>query len=416
MRTVISAILVAALLNIAAAQAQSVQRIAAIVNEDAISVYDLLARLRMVILTSNLPDTAQTRNSIAPRVLRSLIDERLQIQEARKLSIGIDESEVSSSIEILERELGMPDGGIKKVLTDAKIPYTALEGQIRAQIAWRKVVSLRLRPTIQVGEGEIETYLANFQENMGKPEYRVGEIFLAVDNPSGEVSVRERIGQIADEVRAGANFQALARQFSESASAASGGDIGWIRPDQLQPELAEVVRTLEKGQMSDPIRTIAGYHIVIVGGQRNEDLPEPVEMVTLQQISLPFGAGATAADREAQTELARTVSDVVEGCEDLESIGREMGARVSQRLTDLKVADLAPVMSSAIVDLPEDQASRPIVQERDVIVLMVCERILDTGLPSTAEVTNKLANEKLNLLARRYMRDIRNSAFLDLRV
>ena len=73
-------------------------------------------------------------------------------------------------------------------------------------------------------------------------------------------------------------------------------------------------------------------------------------------------------------------------------------------------------MSSAIVDLPEDQASPPIVQERDVIVLMVCERILDTGLPSTAEVVNKLANEKLNLLARRYMRDIRNSAFLDLRV
>jgi len=416
MRTVISAIMVAASLTVATAQAQNVQRIAAVVNDDAISVYDLLARLRMVILTSNLPDTKETRNSIAPRVLRTLIDERLQLQEARKLSIGIEDSEVASSIQSLEGQLGMPEDGIKKILADAGIPYLTLEDQIRAQIAWSKVVRLRLRPTVQVGRGEIETFLTNVKENLGKPEYRVGEIFLAVDNPTNEVAVRDRARQLAEEIRAGANFQALARQFSESASAATGGDIGWVRPDQLQPELAEAVRTQENGQLSDPIRGIAGYHLIILGGQRNEELPEPVETVTLQQISLPFGAGATDADRQAQVELARTVADVVTGCEDLESVGREMGARVSQRLADLKVPDLAPAMRDAITGLPESQASRPIEQERDVAVLMVCERKRDTGLPSDAEVINTLAAEKLNLLARRYMRDIRNSAFLDVRV
>jgi peptidyl-prolyl cis-trans isomerase SurA len=403
-------------LTLTTAQAQNVQRIAAIVNDDAISVYDLLARLRMVILTSNLPDTKEARNSIAPRVLRSLIDERLQLQEARKLSIGVDDSEVAASIQSLETDIGVPEGGIKRILGDAGIPFLTLEDQVRAQIAWSKVVRLRLRPTVQVGQGEIETYLTNLRENLGKPEYRVGEIFLAVDNPSNEVAVRDRARQLAEEIRAGATFQALARQFSESASAAAGGDAGWVRPDQLQPELAAAVKTLEEGQLSDPIRSIAGYHLIIVGGQRNEELPEPVETVTLQQISLPYGAGASDADRQAQIGLAQTVGDVVTGCDDLEAAGREMGARVSQRLADLKVSDLAPAMSNAIAGLPEEQASRPIEQERDVVVVMVCERRLDTGLPSDAEVVNRLAREKLNLLARRYMRDIRNSAFLDVRV
>ena len=132
--------------------------------------YDLLARLRMVILTSNLPDTRETRNSIAPRVLRALIDERLQLQEAQKLSIGIEDGEVVSSIQTLENQLGLPEGDIKRLLGEASIPYLTLEDQIRAQIAWSKVVRLRLRPTVQVGQGEIETYLTNLKENLGKPE------------------------------------------------------------------------------------------------------------------------------------------------------------------------------------------------------------------------------------------------------
>jgi len=416
MRSVISALMVAILLAGATAQAQNVQRIAAVVNDDAISVYDLLARLRMVILTSNLPDTKETRNSIAPRVLRALIDERLQLQEAQKLSIGVDDDEVAASIRSLEGDIGVPEGGIRRILAEAGIPFLTLEDQIRAQIAWSKVVRLRLRPTVQVGQGEIETYLTNLRENLGKPEYRVGEIFLAVDNPSNEVTVRDRARQLAEQIRAGATFQALARQFSESASAAAGGDIGWVRPEQLQPELAEAVRTLKPKELSDPIRGIAGYHLIFVGGQRNQELPEPVEKVTLQQISLPYGAGATGADRQAQIDLAQTVSDVVTDCDDLESAGREMGARVSQRLADLQVPDLAPAMRNAISGLPVSQASPPIEQERDVAVVMVCDRRRDTGLPSDAEVTRVLVGEKLNLLARRYMRDLRNSAFLDVRV
>ncbi|MCP4330063.1 MAG: hypothetical protein GY791_16680 [Alphaproteobacteria bacterium] len=417
MRTIASIFAIVLALAIGnTAHAQSVQRIAAVVNEDAISVYDLLARLRMVVLTTNLPDNAQTRNSLAPQILRTLIDERLQLQEAERLSIGVDDEEVAASIKRMESQLQLPEGGVAGILRQANIPISTLRDQVKSQIAWSKVVSTRLRPTVTIGEDEIQNYLETLRANLGKPQFRIGEIFLAVDTPANDVEVRDRARKLSQEIREGARFQAMARQFSESSSAAAGGDIGWIRLDQLQPEIAAVVKTMDERQVSDPIRTNEGYSIIILAGQRNEKLPEPVEVVALQQINLPFGVGASNAEIQSQIELARTVSEVVSGCDDLESAGREMGARVSQRLADLEVEDLTPAMRKAIAGLPTGRASPPVTQEQGVNVVMVCERSQKNGLPSDREVTNQLATAKLNLLARRYMRDLRNTAFVDVRV
>ncbi len=415
-RQILAAIFIGLSCLVTTAQGQNVQRIAAIVNEEAISVYDVLARLRMILLTTNLPDNAQTRNTLAPQVLRALIDERLQSQEAQRLNMGVNEEEIATAIQRMENELQLPPGGVQQIFKRAEIPIATLHSQIRSQLAWSKVISLRLRPTIQVGQEEIDNYVANLKANFGKPQYLVGEIFLAVDTPANEIAVRDRARKLTEEIRGGANFRALARQFSESVSAASGGDIGWIRIDQLQPELAETISIIEQGQVSDPIRTNEGFSIVIVTAQRNEKPPEPVVAVTLQQVSLPFGVGATDVDRDSQVELARTVSDVVSGCDDLEEVGREMGARVSQRLKDMKVDDLSPQVRGTVANLPVGRASQPIPQDRAVIVMMVCDRSDGTGLPDEATVINELATRKLSLLARRYMRDLRNSAFVDIRV
>jgi peptidyl-prolyl cis-trans isomerase SurA len=416
-RTVLPSILLAlTLLAGTAAYGQNVQRIAAVVNDDAISVYDLLARLRMILLTTNLPDDAETRNRLAPQVLRSLIDERLQYQEAERLNIAVDHSEIEDAIRQLEGQLKVPEGGVARILAQANIPISTLHDQIRAQLAWRKVVQVRLSPNVQIGEEEIDTYLDDLKANLGKPQYRIGEIFLGVDKPANDVAVRDRARQLTTEIRSGASFPALARQFSESTTAAAGGDIGWVRLDQLQPELAEVVTLLKPGEVSDPVRTTEGYHILAIAGERNDKPPDPVVTVTLQQISLPFGVAASPADREAQIDLAGQVSEIVSGCDDLESAGREMGAQVSQRLADMKVDDLAPQIRQAVAGLPVNKPTRPIEQERAVVVAMVCERSDGTGLPSRSEVTKELANRKLNLLARRYMRDLRSSAFVDVRV
>jgi len=408
--------ILAAFVAAAPASAQNVQRIAAVVNDDAISLYDLVARLQMIILTSGVPDSRETRNRLAPQVLRVLIDEKLQMQEAERLSVGVESDEVDTALRTLEGQLNLPQGGIRRVLQQANIPASTIEHQIRAQLAWSKVVALRLRPTVRIGDDEIDDRLVEIRESLGKPQYRAGEIYLSVDTPAAETEIRDRARQLVEEIRGGGNFQALARQFSESAAAASGGDLGWISTDQIPAELASVLVTLGQGEVSDPIRTTDGFYILYVAGRREASTFESVPRVTLQQISLDFGPGMTAEDRQSQYDLAQTVGGVVSGCDDLATVGREMGARVSQRVADLNMSDLAPPIQNAIAGLAEGTASEPIVQERGVLVMMVCDHSGGDGLPSREEVERTLLAEKLDLLARRYLRDLRNSAFVDLRV
>lgn len=408
--------IVAVMAAVAPAAGQNVQRIAAVVNDDAISVYDLVARLRMVILTTGVPDNNQTRNALAPQVLRTLIDESLQMQEAERLSIGVDSAEVQAALRNLEGQLNLPQGGIEQLLRRAEIPLSTLESQIRAQLAWSKVVGSRLRPTVRIGEEEIEGYLQQVSEHLDEPQYRIGEIFLTVDTPANEAAVRDRARQIVERIREGANFQALARQFSEAATAANGGDMGWVRLDQLSPEIAAQIPGMEAGQVAEPIRSTEGYHIMVLAAVRNAEGGAAVPSVSLQQVAIPFGPGDDEAARGSQVELARTVSDVVEGCEDLAQAGREMGAQVSQRLSGLKVPELSDMMRNAIDGLEVGEPSEPIIQERSVVVVMVCERSGDSRLPSHEEVQRILLSEKLELLSRRYLRDIRNAAFVDVRV
>lgn len=398
------------------AGAQNVMRIAAVVNDDAISVLDLVARLKMVLLTTGLPDSPETRNRLAPQVLRALIDERLQLQEARRLSIGVNQEEVGTAVRTLETQINLPEGGARNLLDQAKIPFSTLEQQIRAQLAWSKIIANVVQPTVQIGDDEVENYIEEQRALLGQPQFRVGEVFLAVDSPSVEVTVRDRARQLAEEIRNGAAFRMIANQFSENAAAAAGGDLGWIRPEQLQPELAAVIPTLKRGEVSEPIRSSDGFHLLYVANVRNQNSAQPEPTVSIQQISMPMAEGIDESGRQTQVDLAHTVAEVVEGCSDLTSVGREMGALVSQRLTDLKLNDLSESIRSKIADLPTGKASEPIVQPNGVLLVMVCERTSEDGVPSKNEAYNTIAREKLDLLAQRYMRDLRNAAFIDLRV
>ena len=398
------------------ADAQGVQRIAAVVNDEAISVYDLLARLKMVILTSGLPDNEQTRNQLAPQVLRGLIDERLQIQEAKRLNIGVTQEEVQASLRRLEAQANMPENSIQDVLARGGIPFSTMEAQVAAQVAWTKVVSSVLRPTVSVGEEEVDEFIESARQSIGQDLYRIAEIYMAVDDPASETTVRERANALVEEVRNGASFPILARQFSESASAASNGDLGWLRRDQIPADLRQTVLSMESNTVSDPIRTSDGYYIVLLIQRRASSQEAPEETVSLQQISQPTGAGATAADKQAQADLFQTVAEVADGCNDFAQLGREMGAQVAQRLNNLKLSDLSDAIRGVIGGLQAGQVSRPIIQDQGVTIFMVCGRGNSSNLPSEDQAKAQLINQKLDLLARRYLRDLRNAAFVDLRV
>jgi peptidyl-prolyl cis-trans isomerase SurA len=401
-------------------RAENVMRIAAVVNTEVISVYDLMARLHLIVASSNLPDSPELRQRLAPQVLRGLIDERLKLQEAKRLNIKVNDDEFNAAIADIERRNNIPTGQFKGFLAARGIDAATIFEQIRATIAWGKVVQQRIRPRIEITDDEVREAMDRIRSNANQPRFAVSEIFLAVDTPEQEDSVRSGAERIVEQINKGANFGTIARQFSQSATAAVGGDMGWIEEGQLDTELDNALRKMQPGQIAGPIRTAGGYYILALRDKRIPGAAANANDVTvsLAQVFLGFPAKASPAQIEGQKKLAATISQTAADCQDMQKLSRESGATSAGVIRNVKVGSLAEQLRPSAVSLPIGKASEPIQTKDGIVVIMVCERTgeIAATLPKESEVRETIGRQRMESLANRYLRDLRRAAFLDVRV
>ena len=242
--------------------------IAAVVNNEAISIPDLVARIDVAIVASRLRASEDLRRQLAPQVLRSLVDERLKVQEAERLGVTVSDAEMANARRSVEQRNGIAAGGLDDFLQRQGLNVATVTDQLRAEILWSKLVRGRLGAAVSVGEGEIDEALAQLEANRGRPEYRVAEIFLAVESSEQESEVRAAAESLFEQLRAGAKFDQIASQFSQSATAAVGGDIGWVLEGELPSEIEAVLARMEPGRIAPPVRTFDGYSIVLLIDRR----------------------------------------------------------------------------------------------------------------------------------------------------
>lgn len=421
LRVLAAALLLSATITAAtSAKAQTVQRIAAIVNDELITAYDLESRIRLVIFSTRLSNTADTRRRISSQVLRTLIDERLQMQEAKRRNISVSRRDLQRAKETIEKQNKLPKGGLERVLQENGIPLETMNEQLRTGIAWSKLVGRRLRPRITIGEDEIDESLERIRSRQGQTEYRLSEILLTVDSPDQEANIRRTAERIADQVAKGARFAAIARQFSQSATAAVGGDLGWQHESELDETLRTAVPKMTKGSMTSPIKTVAGYQILLLRDIRKiaQSDTKPVTL-DLRQIFLPLPGQSVASDIEAQIDLAKTVRDTASSCQDFSQLAKEVGSPRPPELGKFALNDLSPAIRRVVKDVPAGKISDPVKMPDGVLVLMVCGRDGGTSvikLPARDAIADRIMRDRIALSTRRYMRDIRLSAVIDVRV
>lgn len=258
----IAALLSAFIAFTSPAAAQGVQRIAAVVNEDVISAYELNQRVKMVMVTGRIPDTADNRRRLSAQILRNMIDEQLQLQEAKRLNISVSKEEVDKVLERLNQQNDMPAGSLEKILERANVDINVLRAKLTADESWNKVIRNRLRQQVFISDEEVEDELNRLKAVKDLPRHRVAEIFLPIDNPDNERQVLELANRLIQQTRNGARFNALAREFSQSASAAVGGDLGWVTKGQLDTPIERTIAGMSKGEVAGPVQTLSGYYIL----------------------------------------------------------------------------------------------------------------------------------------------------------
>ncbi|HEY3911847.1 MAG TPA: peptidylprolyl isomerase [Stellaceae bacterium] len=392
--------------------------IAAVVNDQVISVADLASRIRMVMLSTSIPDTPEARQRLAAQVLRTLIDEKLQMEEAKRKNIVATDAEIQKAITSIEQQNNMKPGQLDAVLKANGIDSSALVDQVKASIVWAKLVRQIAADTDPVSDEEIDETLKRLKQNQNQPESRVAEIFLAVDNPQQDDQVRALAERLTAEMRQGARFAAVARQFSQSPTAAVGGDLGWIHPDELSPPLAKAVAQLRPGELSPPIRTAGGYYLMLVldrrgaGGSADED----DTVLRIAQVVFPLSPQAGEQARRAAFAAAQSVKAEASSCQDMMRIGKAQASQLSSE-GDLRLSQIAPTMRSAVLALGVGHPSQPILQKNGVGVIMVCDKATPKPVvPTREEVAESLMRQRLDMLARRYMEDLRRAAYVDVRV
>jgi len=393
--------------------AQTLLRAAAVVNDEIISVLDLDMRIRLSILATGQPYTKELRKRVGSQVMRGLIDERLQAQEAERLDISVPDEQLNGALDQLATRNKMTREAFLGALERQGVLKESLVDQIRAQLVWRTLVTRRLRPSVQVSEEEVQEVVNRIIANRGSTLRRVSEIFLAVDTVLQEDDVRANAERLIQQIRDGAEFTALARQFSQSATAPKGGEIGWVQEGQLAPEIDATLASMQDGTIAGPVRTLSGFHIVLLQKSKKTSMGDM--SLNIKQILLPLADDATD---QQQQEIEARITEVrkqIDGCESIDGVATDAGMTAgSGDLGTMKLGDLPPPLQGVVRSLPIGQPSDPIRVAGGLSILVVCERT-DAGIDRKA-IRNQLINSQLDLLSRRFMRDLRRSANVDIRI
>lgn len=416
LRLTLSAALILAAANVvvgSAAAQSGANRIVRVVNDKPISTYDVDSRLRFVSTTSRAPMSGDAAARIREQVLETLIDEQLQLQEAERLGIKVEDAEIQAAIARIEKQNGMAPGQLISVLTRQKLDANTLVEQIRATLAWRKAVSQRLSSRIIIGEDDIDAYLDSLRDK-GGTEYLLGEIFIAASSPSELPRARETAERISQEMRRGATFSDMARQFSQAATAGSGGDTGWVRADQLETKLADAVKQLQPGQISPPVGVADGYYLLALRQSRTFGKEGQQEVLyDLRRAFLPYPPNANEQrKREVLIRLAKARSSLRD-CAAVEIFATRAGDPQKGNLGEVRLSEMPGGLQPIIAKLEPGKISQLLRLQDGGLLMMLCSKqTRSMGLPSRDAVRENLLQREADILARRYMRELRQDAII----
>lgn len=423
------------------AGAESVQRAAAVVNGTVISTFDLDQRVKMVLVTSGGAQGGDAQRRLREQILRTLIDEILQLTEAAKAKLDITEQEIDELLDNIAKQNNTTRASIVKSLASNGVGEETLRVQVKAELAWSKLIEERLAGRVNISDEEVDQEMKRIQDGATKPQFLASEIFIGIDAPGDEARARRAIDQIFAQLNSGSPFSALAQQFSELATGARGGDLGWVQDGDVPAEVWAALQNMRPLTISQPIRAAGGYYLVALrdkmrpAGAAAEAPPPPpgrpagvpAGSVKLKRLIFGMPDNMTKAQEEQFGRAAQGLREQIKGCQGLEQYVSQMQGVGLIDLPVLPVADLAPDIRRMIQGLNPSDVSMPFFSKEGsqnlMNMLVVCgDRPRVDFVPTKAfemptreQVSNRMFNQELSVLARRYMRDLRRDAAIEIR-
>ena len=403
-----------------AAQAHLSESVAALVNDDPISSYDLRQRMRLLVATTGVQPSEENLPQIEREALRGLVDERLELQEVKSieekqktLHLEPDDSEIDSTIGDMAKQSGISRDKLLSTLKGDGVDPKTLREEVRAQMSWNHYIGARFRDAVVIGDRQVDSAMDLANAASLKPAYELSSIFLEASHVGGQQAAEDGAHQLVLQMQAGAPFGAVARQFSALPTAANGGDEGWVTAGELKPEVLAAVEEMKPGDLSKPIPTAKGVYIVLL---REKKAGASDQVVDLRQaaVSLPADA-STNQVASAETKLNQLRRRIT-SCQSMEDQADRVPGVLTTNLGETNVDRLRPAFRDIVEKLKVNDVSTPIRTDVGLHLIALCARhAADAPGVTRTDITDKIRGEQLSMFAKRYLRDLRSSAEIETR-
>lgn len=399
------------------AYAQRTEGIAALVNDEPITTLDVSNRMRLIIASTGVTNMdIETLERIQDQALRGLIDEHLQLQEAREFDVEVTDEEIEASLLDLADRNNTTLDVILADLQRSGVDVLTLRHQIEAEIAWQILVNGRYGSRIRISDQQIQMALERLAASASQPQFRIFEILIAISNVNEEEAAVQRVIAVMEQLQQGATFPELARQFSDAPSAAVGGDIGWIVASQLQPEVAQIMPQMMqqfqgsggRGALSNPVRVPGGFMIIALVGARDGTTTVQYD---LTQITIP----ASAVQDDAGERLLEALEESPT-CAQAQSIADAFEGSIVTPLGSIGADALLPQIRDTLAPLDAGDNSGILETAAGLQSLLVCDRVIaGPGVPSRDDLEGQLRGQQLSVISRRWLRDLRRDSTVEIR-
>jgi peptidyl-prolyl cis-trans isomerase SurA len=397
----------------AAPQFQMADGILATVNDSVITGFDLRQRMLLLIAMTQVQPTAENLPAIQQQALNALVDERLQNQEmARYEELKVTDEEVDREIADMAREVGTTAENYVGFLAQGGIRPSTFREQLRTQIGWSQLVGGRFQSRARVTRAAVDAALRQASEAATKKQYLIGEIFIDASRVGGQQAALNGANQLVMQMMQGAPFQNVAQQFSAAPSAVRGGDAGWVVEGSIQPALQAALDQLDVGQLSRPIPVDGGVYIVYMRDKRDGS---SANLVSMRQVMIELPETASEAQvAEASQRLEGLRAQLT--CDNILTRARSEAGLLGADLGESDVQNLAPQFQQVARSAEIGSVSSPVRTPLGLHLLAVCgRRVGGAEAPDARQIESQLFRQNLANLGRRYMRDLREDALIEMK-
>jgi len=419
------ALLLAGLPAVQAQNSQGADFIVALVNSEPITNAELQAQIKQV-----SEQRTQQRQSVPPvgelrsAVLERMINDRAQLQVARDMGLRVDATTVDQAEANIAAQNQIDLEQFQKVLEDRGVTRTAFRAQLADQILLKRLQEREVESRVRVTDKEVENALAARQAANADPlsqEINLAHLLVRLPEKPSAAQVAQGLAkaqQLQARLRAGESFDSLVTEQSD-ASRESGGQLGLRRADRYPPIFVDVTKGLAVGQISEPVRSDAGYHLIKVLDRRAGSLVQTITQTRARHILLRLTPQLTQTQALAQLTLLR--QRIMLGSTSFEAAARE----VSQDGSAPQGGDLGwsspgmfvPEFEEALDRLKLQEIGMPLVSRFGVHLVQVLERrsVELTPLQLREAVRAELRAKRTEEAYQTWERDIRSRAFVEIR-